>query len=144
MEKKKHVIDILTSYNWTLIPLKGKQPFIADWQNLRRSHPDAINADAACNIGVVLGNASGGLVDVDIDRKSALSLACAFLPRTGMVFGRKSKRRSHYLYTCEDAGSCKKWQDEKGVVVELRANGGQTMVPPSIHPCGERVRIRRG
>ncbi len=30
-----------------------------------------------------------------------------------------------------------------GMLVELRADGGQTMVPPSVHPSGERVRWER-
>ena len=56
---RQDVIQILTSLNAVLIPLKGKRPFGSDWQKLRQSHPDALDPNANCNIGVVLGDASG-------------------------------------------------------------------------------------
>ena len=139
MFNRSDVIEVLCRHNAVLIPLDGKEPFHSDWQKTRESHPDAIDPNSACNIGVVLGDASGGLVDVDIDRASALPLADFFLPTTNMVFGRKSKPRSHRVFRCAQAGRNKKWQDSAGVIVELRANGGQTMFPPSVHPSGEQV-----
>jgi putative DNA primase/helicase len=78
-------------------------------------------------------------VDVDIDRMSALPLADLFLPQTEMVFGRKSKPRSHRIYKCAEPVRSKKWGDDAGVIVELRGNGGQTMFPSSVHPAGELV-----
>ena len=139
MFNRGDVIEVLCCHNAVLIPLDGKEPFHSDWQKTRESHPDALNPTGNCNIGVVLGDASGGLVDVDIDRASALPLADFFLPTTSMVFGRKSKPRSHRVFRCAQAGRNKKWQDSAGVIVELRANGGQTMFPPSVHPSGEQV-----
>jgi putative DNA primase/helicase len=136
---RQEVIQILTSFNAVLIPLKGKVPSHSEWQKLRQSHPDALDPNGSCNIGVVLGDPSDGMVDVDIDRMEALPLADFFLPQTGMVFGRKSKRRSHWIYKCREPGPCKKWGDDAGVIVELRGNGGQTMFPPSVHPSGEHV-----
>jgi hypothetical protein len=68
------------------------------------SHPDALDSESIDNIGVVLGDASKGIVDVDIDRPSALPLAEFFLPKTGMIFGRKSERNAHWIYRCADAG----------------------------------------
>lgn len=143
MSNRKDVIDFLTSHGAVMIPLSGKKPLTEGWQNTKESHPDALDPETDDNIGVVLGDASKGMVDVDIDRPSALPLARFFLPKTEMIFGRESKPRSHWIYRCGEAGSCRKWQDEKGVIVELRANGGQTMFPSSIHPdTGERV-VRR-
>jgi hypothetical protein len=133
------VIKILTSLNAVLIPLKGKVPSPSEWQNLRQSHPDALEPNGSCNIGVVLGDASDGLVDIDIDRLEALPLADFFLPKTEMIFGRKSKPHSHRIYKCAEPGRIEKWQDDVGVIVELRGNGGQTMFPPSVHPSGELV-----
>src|SRR5260370_30104485 len=34
---------------------------------------------------------------------------------------------------------CKQRQDHGACLIELRGQGLQTMVPPSIHPCGERL-----
>jgi putative DNA primase/helicase len=136
---RQDVIQIMTSLNAVLIPLNGKKPSPSEWQKLRHSHFDALDTNGSCNIGVVLGDASDGLVDIDIDCMSAVPLADLFLPKTEMVFGHKSKPRSHRIYKCPEPGRCKKWQDDTGAIVELRANGGQTMFPPSIHPSGELV-----
>ena len=136
---RQDVIQILTSLNAVLIPLKGKVPSPSEWQKLRQSHPDAPDPNGSCNIGVVLGDASDGLVDVDIDRVEALPLADFFLPQTDMIFGRKSKPNSHWTYKCPEPGRTVQWKDDNGVIVELRANGGQTMFPPSVHPSGEHV-----
>ncbi len=139
MRSRKDVIERLVGFGAVLIPLNGKQPLDPGWQNARASSPVALDPDGASNIGVVLGEASDGLVDVDIDRLGALALAGYFLPATGMVFGRQSKRGAHWIYRCARPGSTKKMQDADGVIVELRANGGQTMFPPSVHPSGEQV-----
>ena len=136
---RQDVIKILTSLNAVLIPLKGKAPSPSEWQKLRQSHPDALDPNANCNIGVVLGDPSAGIVDVDIDRVEALPLADFFLPQTDMAFGRKSKPKSHRIYKCPEPGRTVQWKDDNGTLVELRANGGQTMFPPSVHPSGEHV-----
>jgi putative DNA primase/helicase len=136
---KQDVIKILTSLNAVLIPLKGKVPSPSEWQKLRQSHPDALDPNGSCNIGVVLGDASDGLVDIDIDSVEALPLADFFLPQTEMAFGRKSKLRSHRIYKCTEPGRTMQWKDDGGVIVELRGNGGQTVFPPSVHPSGELV-----
>jgi hypothetical protein len=49
------------------------------------------------NIGILLGEASGGLVDVDLDTEEAVKLALAFLPDTAR-FGRPHNVGSHWLY----------------------------------------------
>lgn len=137
---RQDVIQFLTTHKAVLIPLEGKVPSHSNWQNLRQSHPDALDPNARCNIGVVLGDASQGLVDVDIDRVSSLPLADFFLPKTDMIFGRKSKPRSHRIYRCAQPERTKQWKDGDGVIVELRGNGGQTVFPSSRHhPSGEYV-----
>src|SRR4051812_37611967 len=65
---------------------------VVDWQNIERVFgPNT-------NVGIVLGTASGGLVDVDLDSPGALKLADLLLPKTEMVFGRQSAPRSHRIY----------------------------------------------
>jgi Bifunctional DNA primase/polymerase, N-terminal len=101
----------------------------------------------AANLGLLLGDASGDLLDSDIDSDEALALADMFLPSTGAEFGRQSKPRSHRLFRCPGAGKgteqfrdpAKSKNDPKAMLVELRGSGGQTMAPPSIHPTGEAV-----
>ena len=95
------------------------------------------------NIAVVLGSASGHLADVDLDDPIAIKLAPQFLPAT-LTFGRGGEVR-HMLFRAKDAPT-HRYTDatDKKTLVELRANsstgvGMQVVVPPSIHPSGQRV-----
>lgn len=110
--------------------------------------------DPKANIGVLTGTPSGLLVDVDMDWVRGLPHADEFFPPTTAIFGRASKPRSHRLYICDitktqrfeftatvtknDAGDDGKKKNKP--FVEIRADGGQTMFPPSVHPSGEQVR----
>lgn len=129
------------SRGWQPVPLPAgsKAPTRPGWQ---RGGFTASDFDPTGNVGLLLGDASGGLVDVDLDCPESLDLAGDYLPPTGWTFGRESKPRSHWLYIIEgDAGRTRRWTGADGeCLVELRANGGQTMAPPSVHPSGERVR----
>lgn len=137
------IIELLNSLGAVLIPLNDKMPIPKGWQQLTESDPEALNPSSDKNIGVVLGLASNGLVDIDIDDMDALALADVFLPKTEMEFGRKSKPRSHRIYRSQNAGKTKRLQGRDGVIVELRGNGGQTMFPPSVHPSGEHVEFSK-
>jgi hypothetical protein len=94
------------------------------------------------NIGIILGDASGGLVDANLDCHEAIELAPKALPATGTVFGRASKARSHYLYRVAGQAPTIKFSDPitGSSLLELRGDGGlQTVFPPSVHPCGELI-----
>src|SRR5688572_22757266 len=82
---------------WAVVPIPPgeKGPRFRNWQN-RRFGPSEFKSDD--NIGVVLGTASGDLVDVDLDCPEAVALAPDFLPPTFAVFGRSGKPNSHYFY----------------------------------------------
>lgn len=103
------------------------------------------------NLGVLLGEASGNLVDVDLDHYRTARLKDYFLPPTPARSGRVGKPNSHYWYVCEEGtlpgtrqhlmprmeqpdGTFKKGP----VIVELRSTGAQTALPPSTHPSGEK------
>jgi Bifunctional DNA primase/polymerase, N-terminal len=95
------------------------------------------------NTGILLGNPSGGLVDVDLDCPEAIDLAKDFLPPT-RIFGRASKPASHWIYTCAPVETAKYSEPvDRGVkpamLVELRATGCQTVFPGSVHECGEPI-----
>jgi predicted P-loop ATPase len=127
----------------------GKNPTLPKWQKL------VINAENAAqyfnggnlNVGAQMGPMSNGLCDVDLDCAEAVALAPSFLPRTHSIFGRASKRKSHYLYIADDPGekAVKKYNDEENeVIVELRLGGGgkgsQSVMPGSTHhDSGEQV-----
>jgi bifunctional DNA primase/polymerase-like protein len=90
-------------------------------------------------VGVVLGEASGGLADVDLDAPEAIALADAFLPATGATFGRASKPRSHRIFVADGARTARYSDGDRASIVEIRAAGAQTVFPPSWHPSGERI-----
>jgi hypothetical protein len=126
------------------IPLKEKAPRIRNWQELKigSSDVDRYFNGESLNIGIHLGQPSGGLVDIDLDCPEAVELAERFLPTTSMVFGRTSRPRSHWIYNCPDIEKGKKFQAPDGTtILEIRSKGQQTIFPPSVHPSGENIRF---
>jgi hypothetical protein len=86
---------------WRPVPIDEcqKKPRDPAWQSLAFTEENVEEFfDPDDNIGIQLGERSGGLTDVDIDCPEALELAPSILPPTGAVFGRKSKFASHWLY----------------------------------------------
>jgi hypothetical protein len=119
---------------------RSKRPRHKAWTALRISKADIPRYfQEGDNIGVLLGEASNGLVDVDLDCNEAVKLARVFLPATSMVHGRRGNPTSHHWYrTSLPIGRTQKYCDADGnTLVELRSTGGQTVVPPSIHQSGE-------
>jgi putative DNA primase/helicase len=135
---------------WAPIPVphREKAAIIQGWQTLRIGTddlPQYFNGEPL-NVSVLLGDASAGLVDIDLDALETLPLAALVLPATPAKFGRASKPASHWLYTASPLARTAKFlepggDDEKTVMlVELRSNGCQTVFPGSTHPTGEEVR----
>jgi putative DNA primase/helicase len=92
------------------------------------------------NIGVLLGEPSGWLIDVDLDHPLAVELAAQYLPPTILRFGRASKPESHWLYVVTAPVATKKHRSRSaGMIVELRSTGTQTVFPPSTHESGEAI-----
>jgi len=82
------------------------------------------------------------LVDIDCDATEVVNLASKFLPKTGTVFGRKSKPFSHWFYNSEFTKRIAYLDSEGGTLIEIRVDH-QTMCPPSIHPEGEKLAWHR-
>jgi hypothetical protein len=80
------------------VPHRQKGARIDAWQALRIKEPDVRKyfTLAPQNMGVLTG--LDGLTDIDCDAQEALAPARLLLPKTDCVFGRASKRTSHYLY----------------------------------------------
>jgi hypothetical protein len=160
---------------WRVVPLppRAKAPAHKSWREspptlgeLPRWFAVAPGAQSP-NIGLLLGPASGGLVDVDCDTREAALAAAVLLPATDRISGRAGHPRSHYWYVCHaDSGDKRVGEGglprvafavsslphrERGggneehisMLVELRGDGCQTVAPPSIHPSGERIRWER-
>src|SRR4051812_26019895 len=80
------------------IPLqpRGKAPIGDGWKNLRLTEEDLDDQfppGVLRNLGILNGEPSGNLTDVDLDCIEAL-LAAPLLPQTGWIFGRATSRRS--------------------------------------------------
>lgn len=82
------------------VPYKSKNPGFANWQNFSVTSETLVNHfnGRAQNIGVLLGDKSNDLTDVDLDSPEAVRLAPYLLPETNAIFGRASSRVSHRLY----------------------------------------------
>ena len=135
---------IRDGYNVVPIVPKQKRPRKKNWPELRIKKseiPEHFNESD--NIGIVLGH---GLVDIDLDCKEAISIASRYLPKTERVHGRKSKPASHFWFRTKPTMKSEKFSDpEDGKsLVEIRSSTGQqTVVPPSIHKSGERIRWKK-
>jgi len=120
----------------------NKAPTFPGWPQARYDHDSVFErfSDDA-NIGLLLGQPSYGLIDVDLDADEAIELASTLLPETRMIHGRKSALCSHWWYQVP-TGNCPattKYVDptDRASLVELRSTGSQTIVPPSTHPSNE-------
>lgn len=113
---------------------RSKRPLEPAWQ--KRAEPDTDFGNGE-NVGVVLGARSGGLVDVDLDSQESIHTARLLLHDLPS-FGRPSSRESHRIAVCNDLPAEAKtirlsYEGSSDVLIELRATGGQTVFPPSIH-----------
>src|SRR5262245_30880164 len=134
------------------VPLCEKGPKLDDWQHLRLTEADIpryFNGQPQ-NIGVLLGEPYG-LCDIDLDSPEAVAAWPLFAPDTGLIFGRRSKPRSHWFYRIDPPHRSIKYLDpvHGSTLLEfrcLKADGSvglQTVVPPSVHPSGELIEFWR-
>lgn len=147
------IIESYISNGWRVIPVlpKSKKPIIDKWNDYVLGDDDVNKYwgnNKVYNIGVVLGDASGRLADIDLDCPEAILIAPQYLPPTRAKFGRESSPISHHLFTVDGpAPTYLKFTDpslanKKGsTIIELRyGTKYQTVFPPSIHESGEEVK----
>src|SRR5258708_531804 len=130
--------DAARSYirrGWKPIPVgyKSKRPTQLGWQRRGATEANLYIIFPECkplNVGVILGDTSGGLTDIDLDCPEAIALAATILPQTGAIFGRESKPRSHFLYCTQLAATygkaTQKFTDPNNqkTLLEVRIGGG--------------------
>jgi predicted P-loop ATPase len=125
------------------IPYRQKGPVIDNWQALVITEENVDNYfnGSPMNVGGILGAPSRNLQDIDLDCSEALALAAAWLPTT-RTFGRATNPTSHFLYRSPDLNGegtrgfddpIAKFLGKKSKLLELRSNGGQTVLPGSTH-----------
>lgn len=123
------------------IPVRdgSKKPYGGAWPHTRWTDPDEVieaferfKEEGASNVGLLLGEPSGGLVDVDLDHPKALRLRDHFLPPTNMRTGRAGRPRSHCWYIVDENQPTRQYRlPDKRMLVEFRSTGAQTLIPPS-------------
>src|SRR5215211_6884115 len=135
---------------WAPVPIPARQkgPRISDWQHLRIGLEDIPRYfNNGQNVGIINGEASGGLVTADLDCPEAVAIAGRFLEPT-LTSGRETVPDGHWWYISprlehrEFEGIPK--TPSEGTILELRSTDHQTVVEPSVHPSGERYRWSRG
>ncbi len=130
---------------WSVVPVpfKQKRPVLKEWEQLRLGENDLDQYfDQPANIGLVLGEPSGWLVDVDLDCVEARAIAANYLPATQAKSGRTGAPDSHWWYIADGAKTVQHRDPvTKQMIVELRSTGGQTVVGPSLHPTGQQYEV---
>lgn len=141
------VLDLAAGYlrrGWQVVPIpfRSKNPGIKGWQQLRITAEELSSHfnGTPQNLGVLLGEPSGWLIDIDLDHLRCVELADQYLPATPAVFGRPGKPRSHRIYRVTRPAATKKFKSTSaGMLVEFRSTGMQTVFPPSVHESGEPI-----
>lgn len=133
-----------TARGWSVIPVpyRSKDPGFKGWPQLRLRDCDLITRfnGGPQNIGVLLGEPSKWLIDIDLDHPRCRELADTRLPATPAIFGRPGKPRSHRLYRINKPMRTRQFKSKSaGTLVEFRSTGGQTIFPPSTHESGEPI-----
>lgn len=128
------------------VPFKRKRPVLKEWERLRLTDAELPGYfDQPANIGLILGEPSGWLVDVDLDCAEARALAADYLPPTPAKTGRPGASASHWWYIADGTKTIQHRDPvTKQMTVELRSTGGQTVVGPSIHPTGQPYDVLAG
>ncbi len=143
----------LIPQDWALTPLRGnKAPYRTAWQHeapLTRTQIIAeIEAGLAQGYGIRTGTISGGIVAIDFDGKSAIQKALELSksepsPDTvTFTSDRPGREQRLYLIPQEYWEGVKTTKIKTGVIgddgkpeqLELRWDGCQSVLPPSVHP----------
>lgn len=118
-------------YGFQLIPLDGKKPIKQDWPNNGTRDIETIAGwlKEGSNIGILTG-LSSGIVVLDIDgdqgRESLYSLNQSI-----KTFTVSTGKGTHYYFRTDQV-----FKNRVGILngVDIRADRGQVVAPPSIHP----------
>ncbi|MHC4278097.1 MAG: bifunctional DNA primase/polymerase [Planctomycetota bacterium] len=126
----------------SVIPVRrDKKPYLASWKDYQTRLPQEWELQEwwstwpDANIGVVTGKVSG-LVVVDVDGEHGLETAKRLnLPKGPTV---KTGKGYHRYFCYPSNGDIRNFQCRAGLNgIDLRANGGYVVAPPSIHKSGK-------
>ena len=126
---------------WRLLPLKGKKPAIKDWPTLATTDEETIRKwfqqSPHPNFGLATGTASNVLV-LDVDPRHGgdvtlrvLEAEFGKLPKTVKVRTGGGGVHFYFQYPGVAIGNS---TSKLGAGLDIRSDGGQVVIPPSIHP----------
>lgn len=122
------------------IQTNDKRPAIKGWQEFAERRPteaDVSHWPRSSNIGLALGGTTQ-LIALDYDNHLEIGeRIAARLPQSPCRKVGQKGWTDFYRYNGERS---RKWSKNGETVVELLSTGRQTVIPPSIHPCGEAYR----
>lgn len=153
-DTKQTLEAAITAYESGYIPVPlladTKKSMLSGWRKLSFESKDDVAErfqgwfeQGWTNLGVLLGEPSGGLLDVDLDHPLTRRFKDMFLPPTAAKSGRDGSPSSHFWYRAEGivpSTRQHKMPDNSTMIVELRSDGAQTAIAPSRHPNGELYR----
>lgn len=148
-------------YGFTPLPITPgtKKPIASGWEKFSTDRFDStdefIDVFGDNYIALLLGDPSGGLVDIDLDCPEAVRLGSMAMPSTASSVSRGQEVPTHYWFRVLDGITTTKYVDpvqereqakarargeeseDRSVILEIRSTGGQTLVEPSLHPTGK-------
>ena len=118
---------------------RGKAPVEKGWQLLPCRSPQQLRATyrPALNLGIHTGHVVGArvhLVAVDWDDEPALLWCLGHLPPTPLAA--LSRKGGHFYYLRPPTPHVPSRAKVAGMALEVRADGGNIVAPPSVHPGG--------
>lgn len=148
----EHAVQL--GYHPVPILARQKRTTMSGWNRLRydsveeaREKFSQWHDQGFTNLGIQTGADSANLIDVDLDHGKAVRFSQYFLPRTPAVSGRENRPHTHFWYIAEEGTlpSSRAHKMPRGAdgssaetSVELRSSNHYTVIPPSVHPDGDR------
>ena len=127
-------------FKFCMLEQKSKIPCVKGWQNQELNFDEVMNKhlEDGNNVGLILGSKTG-IMDIDCDCAEASAFTSYYL-RNSIAHFSRSLNSAHYLVKCSDGGKTIQIRDDNSdIIVELRGDGAQTMIPPSTHPEGNKL-----
>lgn len=136
-----YLVSLGLSVHWLVPPRAGgKAPIHLDWAKRPRTSSDVLRSQfrAHYNLGIRTGWVLGAfsIVVVDLDDAAAVAWALSHLPHTPLrVLTRKGE---HWYFACPLPPRLPALTRARvaKMALDVRGEGGQVVVPPSVHPLG--------
>lgn len=145
-----HAAQQYHALGWTLTRVEpgGKAPLDTAWQHAHPPSPAELDrwfGRDGCNIGLRTGGVSAGIHDLDVDDEALGRLAGQLAPPWVADCPTWTRgNRPHLLVRLADPLPYRAYRYAGRIVLELRGDGHQSVLPPSRHPSGDRYRWLRG